>query len=81
MDQKTENIFKRMFGFAILRLQEMSTWRGITLVLTALGSAYQPEHMEAIITTGMLVAGLLGIVFPDAVKYAKKIAKEIEESE
>jgi hypothetical protein len=78
MDQKTETILQRMLGFAVLRLQEVSTWRGITLVATAISSAYNPEYTEAIVTAGMFIAGLLGVLFPDAVKKAKQAAKEAE---
>jgi hypothetical protein len=78
MNDKTETVFQRIIGFIVLRMQEMSTWRGVVLVLSATGSAIQPQYTEAIIAGGMLVAGLLGMIFPDAVKKAKETIKEEE---
>jgi len=47
------------------RLREASTWRGLVLVATASGAALSPEQQEAIVTVGLLVAGLLGAMLPD----------------
>lgn len=52
--------------YVITRLQEASTWRGLVLVATAFGAALSPEQQEAIITVGLLVAGLIGALLPDA---------------
>ena len=53
-------------AYVIARLQEASTWRGLVLVATAFGAALSPEQQEAIVTVGLLVAGLLGALLPDA---------------
>lgn len=55
-----------MTDYVIARLQEASTWRGLVLVATAFGAALSPEQQEAIITVGLLVAGLIGALLPDA---------------
>lgn len=52
--------------YVIDRLKEASTWRGLVLVATAFGAALSPEQQEAIVTVGLLVAGLLGALLPDA---------------
>lgn len=44
------------------RGQEPSTWRGITMLLTAFGIAIQPELVAAIAATGMAISGLIGVV-------------------
>lgn len=52
--------------YLLARLREPSTWRGLVLIATACGAALSPEQQEAIVTVGLLVAGLLGALLPDA---------------
>jgi len=40
------------------RLQEPSTWRGILLLLTALGVSIRPDLWEGIVTLGIALAGI-----------------------
>ena len=47
------------------RLQEPSTWRGIILLLTAVGVPIAPAMGEAIICVGLALAGGVGVVTPD----------------
>jgi len=54
-----------MFDYLRARLLEPSTWRGLVLISTALGAVLTPEQQEAIVTAGLLVAGLIGAAFPD----------------
>lgn len=54
-----------MKRYIIERLLEPSTWRGITLLLTAVGVSISPEMQEAIVTTGLGVAGLIGVATSD----------------
>lgn len=51
--------------YIINRLKEASTWRGIAMLLTAFGLHIAPELQEAVIATGVGVAGLIGVAFPD----------------
>ena len=51
--------------YIVSRLNEPSTWRGITLILTALGVTVSPEDMIIISTAGESVAGILGIFTKD----------------
>lgn len=44
---------------------EPSTWRGLVILLTGLGIPLSPELQEVIISCGLFVAGLIGVVFPD----------------
>ena len=53
-----------MFWF-IDRLREASTWRGITLMLTAAGVTLSPEQASAIATAGIGLAGALGVFTRD----------------
>lgn len=50
-----------MKQYLIARLSEASTWRGIVLLLTALGVSLSPEQAEAIVTVGLAVAGAAGV--------------------
>jgi hypothetical protein len=47
------------------RLKEPSTWRGIILLLTAVGVPIAPAMGEAIICVGLAMAGGVGVVTPD----------------
>ena len=55
--------------FIINRLKEPSTWRGIVLfAVGVLGVRWSPESQQAVVSAGVGVAGLLGMVLPDAWK-------------
>jgi hypothetical protein len=47
------------------RLKEPSTWRGVILLLTAVGVPIAPAMGEAIIAVGLALAGGVGVVTPD----------------
>jgi hypothetical protein len=48
--------------YIIDRLAEPATWRGIVAILTASGVGIAPEAQNGIITIGLAVAGLIGVV-------------------
>lgn len=50
------------------RLREPSTWRGITMLLTACGIALSQEQQEAIGIAGAAIIGLIGVFTSDAPK-------------
>ncbi len=54
-----------VLGFVLKRLSEASTWRGIVLVLTSFGIVLEPELKEAIITLGLAIVGVIGVVTAD----------------
>ena len=54
-----------MRRYLMARMQEPSTWRGIVLIATAFGTAISPPQQEAIVTVGLMIAGLIGAAFPD----------------
>jgi len=54
-----------MKDYVLERLKEPSTWRGITLLLTAIGVPLAPGVSDAIISLGLAVAGLIGVVTKD----------------
>lgn len=54
-----------MKSYILARVKEPSTWRGFILLLTALGVPLAPQLAEAIVTAGLGVAGLVGVVAPD----------------
>ena len=58
MNPKTKKYIKA-------RLKEPSTWRGIILLLTAVGVPIAPAMGEAVITVGLALAGGVGVVMPD----------------
>lgn len=54
-----------MKAYILDRAKEASTWRGIILVLTAVGVPIAPELANAIVSVGLALAGLIGVVTPD----------------
>lgn len=56
---------KRILSFAVARLAEPSTWRGIIALVTAAGVALSPEQVEAIVAAGLAGIGLVGVLMPD----------------
>jgi hypothetical protein len=55
---------EKVRDYLLLQLKDGTTWRGLTLVATGLGAKVAPEHVEAIVTGGVLVAGILGVIWP-----------------
>lgn len=55
-----------MKQYILERAKEPSTWRGLILVLTAIGVPMAPAMAEAIVSAGLAVAGLIGVLTPDA---------------
>lgn len=53
-----------MRAYLLARLQEPSTWRGFVLIATACGAVLSPDQQEAIISGGLLLAGLIGACLP-----------------
>ena len=51
-----------MFNYILERAKEPSSWRGLALLATSLGLNLAPELMNSIISTGIAVAGLIGVV-------------------
>ena len=54
-----------MQSYILERVKEPSSWRGLFLILTAIGVPIAPEMAEAIISVGLAVAGLIGVATPD----------------
>ena len=52
--------------YVVNRAKEASTWRGVIMLLTALGLNLSPEMADAIISVGIAVAGAVGVLFPDS---------------
>jgi hypothetical protein len=55
-----------MKQYILDRARESSTWRGAILFLTAIGVPIAPQLAEAIVTAGLGLAGLIGILTPDS---------------
>jgi hypothetical protein len=51
--------------YMLERLKEPSTWRGFFVLLTALGVQIAPEKLDAVVTAGLGIAGLIGVFVPD----------------
>lgn len=43
--------------------REASTWRGVVLILSALGVPFDPEQADACIAFGMAASGLIAVFF------------------
>lgn len=54
-----------MKQYILDRAKEPSTWRGAILFLTAMGVPIAPQLADAIVTAGLGLAGLIGIITPD----------------
>jgi hypothetical protein len=52
--------------FILARAKEASTWRGLALLAGAAGASLSPALNEAIIAAGIAIAGLIGVLVPDA---------------
>ena len=57
-----------MKTYIIDRLKEASTWRGIVALITAAGVALTPEQQAAIVSAGLAVIGLIGVLLGDQKK-------------
>ena len=55
-----------MKTYILARAKEPSTWRGVILLLTAIGVPIAPAMADAIVSAGLAIAGLIGVVAPDA---------------
>ena len=51
-----------MKQYILDRAKEPSTWRGLVLFLTAVGVPVAPELQTAIVSAGLGIAGLIGVV-------------------
>ena len=51
-----------MKQYILDRAKEPSTWRGAILFLTAIGVPIVPELQTAIVSAGLGIAGLIGVV-------------------
>jgi hypothetical protein len=54
-----------MHPYIVERLKEPSTWRGIVLLLAAVGVPIAPAMADTIISVGLAIAGLVGVATPD----------------
>jgi hypothetical protein len=54
-----------MKQYILERAKEPSTWRGLILLLTAIGVPVAPAMADAIVSAGLAIAGLIGVVSPD----------------
>ena len=54
-----------MKDYFLARAKEPSTWRGAILFLTAIGVPIAPAMTEAIVTAGLGLAGLIGMITAD----------------
>lgn len=55
-----------MKDYILDRAKEPSTWRGFILLLTAIGVPVAPAMAEAVVSVGLAVAGLVGMLTADA---------------
>lgn len=52
---------KNAIEWAIARLSENSTWRGLTALLTAVGVTLSPDQSNAIIAAGLALIGVINV--------------------
>lgn len=56
---------EKLKAYLLARAQEPSTWRGLVLIVTACGVALSPAQSEAIVSAGLLLAGVIGAATAD----------------
>jgi len=54
-----------MKDYILARAKEPSSWRGLFLILTAIGVPVAPQMADAIITVGLGLAGAIGVATAD----------------
>lgn len=54
-----------MKDYLVNRAKEASTWRGIILLLTAVGVPIAPAMADAIVSIGLALAGAVGVFAAD----------------
>ena len=47
--------------YILNRLSENSTWRGLILVITAIGAKLSPEQEGSIVAAGLALVGLINV--------------------
>lgn len=52
---------KQALNWALDRLSEQSTWRGIVLALTSAGIVISPDNSAKIIAAGLAIVGVINI--------------------
>jgi hypothetical protein len=52
----------KIVNIVIERLSENSTWRGVILVVTALGLRLEPELQNQIVAAGLSLVGIINII-------------------
>jgi len=57
---------KRLLSSLAVSLSQPSAWRGLIFIASSIGLVVQPELQNAIVAAGMALAGLVGVVVPDA---------------
>ena len=60
-----------MFPYILERAKEPSSWRGLVFLATAAGVNIAPDLTNAIISAGMSIAGLIGVLTADKNNAAK----------
>lgn len=54
-----------MKDYILARAKEPSSWRGLFMILTAIGIPIAPELADAIITVGLAIVGAIGVATAD----------------
>jgi hypothetical protein len=54
-----------MKNYLLARAKEPSTWRGLVLLLTAVGIPVAPDVAEAVVAAGLGLSGLIGVFTAD----------------
>ena len=53
---------KNLLTTLLEKLSENSTWRGLSLIATAVGVQIEPELQEAILVAGLGLVGLINVI-------------------
>lgn len=57
-----------MFEYILNRLKEPSSWRGIIALITAMGVQLAPDQVDAIVSLGLAVIGVINVFVKEKAK-------------
>ena len=66
MKEAVELFWIKLYIYALERMSEPSTLRGIAMIIMGTAAATNPDKLANILMIGSLVVGALGVVTPDS---------------
>lgn len=61
-----------MIAYVMNRLKEVSTWKGLIFIVTAVGVHLTPEQASAMVAAGLGIVGVINTFLPDKIPSVAK---------